>query len=230
MHALFAAYMWNGLPVDGTGIIRSSFAAKPQTFHFPLDIQTSDEEIARISEHGEATIQHVETMFPLWFRQKELLKELITDRREHHGELDSNRRNKKVRTFQPGDLALVRKQVNSNVTEGNPTKLTLKARGLMYRILEDAGKNSYYIQKLSAIQSLTQSPGKRMKELAMRMEKLPPSLVNGSRTSTRRHSLTWIGADFMEPRKRKCRQRCRHPAGTRCEFPASWMLIMQEMS
>ena len=92
-------------------------------------------------------------------------------------------RNKKVRTFQPGDLVLVRKQVNSNVTEGNPTKLTLKARGLMYRILlEEAGKNSYYIQKLSAIQSLTQSPGKRMmKELAMRMEKLPSSLMTHSK-------------------------------------------------
>ncbi len=85
MNALFAAYAWNGSPVDGTDIIRS-FAAKARTFHFPLDIQTG-EEIARIPEQGEATIQHLETMFPLWFRQKELLKELTKDRREHHREL-----------------------------------------------------------------------------------------------------------------------------------------------
>ena len=125
MNALFAAYAWNGSRVDGTDIIRS-FAAKARTFHFPLDIQT-DNEIARIPEQGEAAIQHVETMFPLWFRQKELLKELTKDRREHHRELAN--RNKKIRTFQPGDLILVRKQVNSNATEGKPAKLTLEARG-----------------------------------------------------------------------------------------------------
>ena len=179
MNALFAAYAWNGSPVDGTDIIRS-FAAKARTFHFPLDIQI-DNEVARIPEQGEATIQHVETMFPLWYRQKELLKELTKDRREHHRELAN--RNKKVRTFQPGDLVLVRKQVNSNATEGKPAKLTLKARG-PYRILEEAGKNSYYIQKLPAIQSLNRSPGKRMKELAMRMEKLPSSLVIHKRVDT----------------------------------------------
>jgi hypothetical protein len=179
MNALFAAYAWNGSPVDGTDIIRS-FAAKARTFHFPLDIQTG-EEVARIPEQGEATIQHVETMIPLWFRQKELLKELTKDRREHHRDLAN--KNRKIRTFQPGDLVLVRKQVNSNATEGKPAKLTLKARG-PYRILEEAGKNSHYIQKLPAIQSLTKRPGKRMKELGMRMEKLPPSLVIHKRVDT----------------------------------------------
>jgi hypothetical protein len=54
MNALFAAYAWNGSPVDGTYIIRS-FAAKARTFHFPLDLQNGDE-IARIPEQGEATI------------------------------------------------------------------------------------------------------------------------------------------------------------------------------
>ena len=56
--------------------------------------------------------------------------------------------------FQPGDLVIVEKQVNLNAMEGKPAKLTLKARGL-YRILEEAGKNAYYIQNLPAIQSLT---------------------------------------------------------------------------
>jgi hypothetical protein len=74
MNALFAAYAWNGSPVDGTDIIRS-FAAKARTFHSPLDLKNGDK-IARIPEQGEATIQHVETMFPLWLRQKELLKVL----------------------------------------------------------------------------------------------------------------------------------------------------------
>jgi hypothetical protein len=192
MNALFATYAWNGSPVDGTDVIRS-FAAKARTFHFPLDIQTGDE-VARIPEQGEATLQHVETMIPLWYRQKELLKELTKDRREHHRELAN--RNKKTRTFQPGDIVLVRKQVNSNATEGKPAKLTLKARG-PYRILEPAGENSYYIQKIPAIQSLTKRPGKRMKELAMRMEKLPSSLVTHKRVDALDTRLAEMEGDLV---------------------------------
>jgi hypothetical protein len=45
--------------------------------------------------------------------------------------------------------------------EGKPAKLTLEARG-PYRILEEAGENSYWILKLPAAQSLTTRPGKRM--------------------------------------------------------------------
>jgi hypothetical protein len=53
MNCLFAAYAWNGSPVDGTDIIRS-FAAKARTFHFPLDVQTNDE-ISRIPQQGGCT-------------------------------------------------------------------------------------------------------------------------------------------------------------------------------
>jgi hypothetical protein len=82
-----------------------------------------------------------------------------------------------IQTFQPRDLALVHRQVNSNAAEGKPAKLTLKARG-RYRILEEAGNDLHCIQKLPAIQSLRRQPaGKRIKELAMRMEKPPSSLV-----------------------------------------------------
>jgi hypothetical protein len=79
MNCLFAARAWNGSPVDGTDIIRS-FAAKAKTFHCLLDVQTN-EEIACICQEGKATMQHVETMLPLWFRQKELLKLLIKEGR-----------------------------------------------------------------------------------------------------------------------------------------------------
>lgn len=98
-------------------------------------------------------------MYPLWFKQKELLKLINEERRMKHKELAN--RNKKQRTFQPGDLVLVREQVTSSATEGKPAKLTLKARG-PYRILEEAGENSYWILKLPAAQSLTTRPGKRM--------------------------------------------------------------------
>jgi hypothetical protein len=156
MNALFAACAWNGSPVDGTDAIRS-FAAKARTVHFPLDVQT-DDEVARLPQLGEATTQHIETMFPLWFRQKELLKLLNDEQRTGHGEMADEGRKK--RTFQPGDLVQVRKQVKSNAAEGKPAKLTLKARGLC-RMLEGAGENLHWMQKIPAVQSLTRRPGKR---------------------------------------------------------------------
>jgi hypothetical protein len=63
--------------VDGTNII-GLFAAKAQTFRFPLDTQIKDK-VARIPQEGEAALQHIETMFPLWWQQKELLLWLIND-------------------------------------------------------------------------------------------------------------------------------------------------------
>jgi hypothetical protein len=157
LNALFAAYPWNGSPVDGTDIIRS-FTAKARTFHFPLDVQNSDE-VARIPQQGEATIQHVTTMFTLWFQQKELLKVLNDEQRNLHREMANQ--NKRKRMFQPGDLVIIRKQVTSSAEEGKPAKLTLRSKG-PYRVLEEAGDNSYFIQKIPVMQSLTKRPGKRM--------------------------------------------------------------------
>jgi hypothetical protein len=179
MDALFACYAWNASPIDGTDIIRS-FAAKSRTFRFPLDIQT-DHEVARIPQEGEAAISHIETTFPLWFRQKELLRLLNDERRQRHRERAD--KHKKRRVFQPGDIVIVRKQVNSNAAEGRPAKLTLRARG-PYRILEAAGDNAYWIQKLPALQNISTRIGYRHKELAMRMEKLPSTIVIHKRVDT----------------------------------------------
>jgi hypothetical protein len=47
---------------------------------------------------GEAAIQHVETMFPLWFQQKGLLKLLQATRRERHLQMkNENRKERKKR-------------------------------------------------------------------------------------------------------------------------------------
>jgi hypothetical protein len=123
----------------------------------------------------------VETMFPLWFQQKELLKTLNDEQRARHREMAN--KDKKQREFQPGDLVLVRKQVTSNAAEGKPAKLTLKAQG-PYRVLESAGDHSYWVQKIPAIQAIRKKKGKRHKELAMRMEKLPSSVVIHKRVDT----------------------------------------------
>jgi hypothetical protein len=81
---------------------------------------------------------------------KEERDKVATVEENKRNEKEKSNRNKKQRTFQPGDLVLVRKQVTPSAIEGKPAKLTLKARG-PYRILEEAGENSYRILKLPVI-------------------------------------------------------------------------------
>ena len=132
LNSSFAAYAWNAGPVDGTNVVRS-FAAKARHFHFPLDVA---EPVPRIiGNPGEATLQHIETTFPLWFQQKELLKYLTEDRRARHTALANKNRSK--REFFPGDLVVVRRQVTSDASTGRPAKLRVRARG-PYRVLEAA--------------------------------------------------------------------------------------------
>jgi hypothetical protein len=103
MNVYFAMYAWNASPIDGTDIIRS-FAAKARTFHFPLDVQ--EEPVRLIGNPGERALQHVETMFPLWFRQKALLDILTEERREKHRQY-ANANRQERREFQPGDIVVI---------------------------------------------------------------------------------------------------------------------------
>jgi hypothetical protein len=80
MNSLFGTCAWNGSAADRTNVI-GSFAAKVRTFHFPLDMQNKEHKIARAPKQGEAAIQHVETMFPLWFRQKDYVSPLVQTKR-----------------------------------------------------------------------------------------------------------------------------------------------------
>jgi hypothetical protein len=103
MNVYFAMYAWNASPIDGTDIVRS-FAAKARTFNFPLDVQ--EEPIRLIGNPGERAVQHVETMFPLWFRQKALLDILTEERHEKHRQYANA--NRQRREFQPGDIVVIR--------------------------------------------------------------------------------------------------------------------------
>ena len=166
----FATYAWNASPVDGTDVARS-FAAIGREFPFPIDL--TDEAIPRLRHNqGEATLQHIESSFPLLRKQRELLKIVNSERRRRHAELKNESRNMKI--FSPGDLVIVKKQVQTR--EGVPAKLTMKARG-PYRVLERIGDTgSYYIQRIPFMQNLGRR-GKRIKESAARMEKLPSTMV-----------------------------------------------------
>jgi len=177
----FATYAWNAAPVDGTDIARS-IPAKMRTFRFPLELQAEHEIEGRSLPVGEASLQHIETMFPLWYQQKELLNKLLNEeRRERHRDLKNASR--KQRIFQPGDIVIIRKQVTSNAILGRPEKLVLKAKG-PYRIIDRVSEGRYRVQRLPAVQGLSGRKGKLMTESAIRMEKLPSTMVIHKRMDT----------------------------------------------
>ena len=182
MNVAFATYGWNAAPIDGTDIQRA-FAATARTFQFPADHITDDLEVLR-SPGAEQALEHVETAFPLWTRQTEMLKVLNDERRKHHRELKN--KNRKRRRFVPGDLVIVRKQVQSRADKGAPSKLQLRARG-PYRVIRQAedSEDSYILQKVAGDQRLLRNyQPKEIKEASIRIEKLPSRLVLHKRVDT----------------------------------------------
>jgi hypothetical protein len=108
MELFFALYGWNASPVDGTNITRS-LAAKGREFHFPIDLAETPPKGFEGTDTTEWLLQHIECAFPLWDRQKRLLKILHEDRKQYHRDLKNKSRT--MKEFQPGDLVIVRKQV-----------------------------------------------------------------------------------------------------------------------
>ena len=99
------------------------------------------------------TVEHIQTMFPLFWRQKEVLKLLNEEQRKHHQELKTPKR--KQRTGEPGDIIIVWKQVQSNAPEGIPAKLVLRTKR-PYRVLEKVLIDSYQLQKIPGTTTMDQ--------------------------------------------------------------------------
>ena len=99
---------------------------------------------------------------------------LTEDRRERHTAWANKHR--KQREFAPGDLVIVRRQVQSDASLGRPAKLRVRARG-PYRVLEKAGDDSYWIQRVPVLQELNQRLGKKQKQAAWQLERIPSSVV-----------------------------------------------------
>jgi hypothetical protein len=71
---------------------------------------------------------------------------------------------------------VVRRQIKSDASAGRPAKLQIKARG-PYRVLEKAGEESYWIQRIPVLQELNRRPGVKQKQAAWRLERIPSSVV-----------------------------------------------------
>lgn len=168
----FALYGWNSAPIDGTNIVRS-YAAMGREFPFPIDIETEQQPQREHQAQGQAAVDHVDAAFPMLEKQRELLKILTTERREHHRNLKNEGRNATV--FQPGEIVMIRKEVQSSDAKG-PAKARIRARG-PYRVLERASPGTYYVQKIPFTARTRRGRNKRLKESAARMERVPSTVV-----------------------------------------------------
>ena len=196
----FALYGWNAGPIDGTNIPRS-VGAIGREFPFPLDTQTRPH-IVNGFEGNNAADYH-DAIHPLIANQRELLRILNDERRQRHRDLKNDSTTERI--FAAGDLVIVRKQVKSNADRGIAGKIVFKSRG-PYRVLEQANPGSYWIQKLPFLDGLG-NVGRRVKESAARMERIPSTLVihkrldgADTRMASMRHPLVnnpvqkWLGA------------------------------------
>ncbi|CAJ1964161.1 unnamed protein product [Cylindrotheca closterium] len=121
-------------------------------------------------------------MFPLFWRQKELLKLLNEERREHHRMLKNQTRMRQK--FEIGDLVMVWKQVQSNASAGIPAKLVLRTKG-PYRVIEKASDDSYRLQKIPGTSTMLRKRGSTpIKESAFRMHKIPSTIILHKRVDT----------------------------------------------
>jgi hypothetical protein len=121
---LFSLYAWNAEPIDGTDLPRS-LVAMDRDFHFPIDLCLAT---ARDSaSEGEAALRHFESASPLLYKQRQLLVILNAERRQRHVDIRNEGINQ--RTFDIGDLVVVRKQDKSNASKGISAKLLFKTRG-----------------------------------------------------------------------------------------------------
>ena len=71
---------------------------------------------------------------------------------------------------------IVRRQVQSDASTGRPAKLRVRARG-PYRVLENAGNDSCWIQQVPVLQEMNQRAGKKQKQAAWGLERIPLSVV-----------------------------------------------------
>ena len=187
---LFSLYAWNAGPIDGTDIPRS-YAAMGRDFPFPIDLSAQPRAAAA---EGQQAADHFEAASPLLFQQRKLLNVLNAERRQRHIEL----RNESVteRTFAPGDLVIVRKQVKSNAAKGISAKLVFKTKG-PYRVIERMTPSSYKIQKLPFLRGLGR-PGRFLKENAARMTKLPSTMVIHKKADGTDTRLSLLSGPFSE--------------------------------
>jgi hypothetical protein len=212
---LFSLYAWNAAPIDGTDLPRS-LVAMGRNFPFPIDLASATPRDG--APEGEAALEHFEAAIPLLSKQRQLLVILNAERRQRH--IDLRNEGIKQRTFDPGDLVIVLKQVKSDTSKGISAKLLLKTRG-PYRVIDKITPSSYRLQKLPFIRGLGR-PGRFRKENVARMEKLPSSLILHRKADGADNRFSQLHGEFAETPLYKWLGVLRHGAYQQAPIDSTW--------
>jgi hypothetical protein len=162
-------YGWNSMPVAGTDIIRL-FVAKGRVFPFPIDLALDNRPPTHQLFEDQPAITHSESMYPVLKRQREILSALNEARREHHCDLKNKSR--QPRTFEPGEIVIVRRETQTNITRGVFAKQQMASRGPYIVLQQDTTPGSYWIRRIPFAPSPQRVPGKERKAKAERMNRL----------------------------------------------------------
>ena len=137
--SMLATYAWNCSPIDGTDVVRS-VPAMGREFKFPFDLAVDAQSHAPVGpssdpslsvlEYIKSTSQHVDFA-------RRVVALVVEDRRQAHR--DRVNAGRSAPSFAPGDLVLVRVQVQSNADQNRVAKLSYQVRGPFRIISHSAG-------------------------------------------------------------------------------------------
>ncbi len=132
--AMIATYAWNCSPIDGTDVVRS-IPAMGREFKFPFDValdadgappaEPLSDSSASVLAYIQQTSEHIDFA-------RRVVELVVHDRRQAHR--DRVNEGRSAPQFSPGDLVLVRVQVNSNAELHRVAKLSYQVRG-PFRVL-----------------------------------------------------------------------------------------------
>ena len=137
--SMIATYAWNCSPIDGTDVVRS-VPAMGREFKFPFDlaldadgpnpIAPSTDPSTSVLDYIKHTAQHVDF-------SRQVVALVVEDRRQAHR--DRVNEGRSAPSFVPGDLVLIRVQVQSNAELSRVAKLSYQVRGPFRIISHSAG-------------------------------------------------------------------------------------------
>jgi hypothetical protein len=140
--SMLATYAWNCSLIDGTDVVRS-VPAMGREFKFPLDLALNAPALptSPLSAPGTSVIAYIKHTAEHVDFARQVVALVVADRRQAHR--DRTNATRSAPSFLPGDLVLVRVQVQSNAELHKVAKLSYQVRG-PFRILSHSA-GSYQV-------------------------------------------------------------------------------------
>jgi hypothetical protein len=144
--SMIATYAWNCSPIDGTDVVRS-VPAMGREFKFPFDLASaadSPNSAAPLTDPSTSVLTYIQHTAQHVDFARQVVALVVEDRRQAHR--DRVNEGRSAPSFLPGDLVLIRVQVQSNAELNRVAKLSYQVRG-PFRVISHAA-GSYRVVPL----------------------------------------------------------------------------------